>query len=79
MANIAHVLTGVWCSDVGVCDARVCAVFVSSRSDMVFNPSAVSITDHSQSAKDIDPHFKIAAPSREPGTESRYSLYRMAE
>ena len=26
MAYIAHVVTGVWCSDVGICDARVCTV-----------------------------------------------------
>ena len=32
--------------------------FVSSRSGIVFNPSACAITDHSQSAKDIDPYFK---------------------
>ena len=36
----------------------VCVLFVSSRSDIVFNPSAGAITDHSQSAKDIDPYFK---------------------
>ena len=35
-----------------------CALFVSSRSGIVFNPSAGAITDHSQSAKDIDPYFK---------------------
>ena len=26
MAYIAHVVTGVWCSDVSICDARVCTV-----------------------------------------------------
>ena len=26
MSYIAHVLTGVWCSEMGICDARVCAV-----------------------------------------------------
>ena len=36
----------------------VCVMFVSSRSGIVFNPSASAITDHSQSAKDIDPYFK---------------------
>ena len=36
----------------------VCLLFVSSRSGIVFNPSAGAITDHSQSAKDIDPCFK---------------------
>ena len=58
MAYIAHVVTGVWCGEVGLCDARVCTVFVSSRSGIVFNPSAGAIIDHSQSAKDIDPYFK---------------------
>ena len=36
----------------------VCVLFVSSRSGIVFNPSAGTITDHSQSAKDIDTYFK---------------------
>ena len=36
----------------------VCVLFVSSRSGIIFNPSAGAITDHSQSAKDIDPYFK---------------------
>ena len=36
----------------------VCVLFVSSRSGIVFNSSAGVITDHSQSAKDIDPYFK---------------------
>ena len=58
MAYIAHVVTGVWWSNVGICNARVCTVFVSSRSGIVFNPSAGSITDHSQSAKETDPYFK---------------------
>ena len=57
MAYIAHVVTGVWCSEVDICDS-VCALFVSSRSGIVFNPSAGAITDHSQSAKDIDSYFK---------------------
>ena len=33
-------------------------LFVSSRSSIVFNPSADVITDHSQSVKDIDQYFK---------------------
>ena len=37
----------------------MCVLFVSSRSDIVFNPSDGAITDHSQSAKDIDPYFKF--------------------
>ena len=35
-----------------------CALFVSDRSDIVFNPSAGAITDQSQSAKNTDPYFK---------------------
>ena len=35
-----------------------CVLYVSSRSGIDFNPSAGTITDHSQSAKDIDPYFK---------------------
>ena len=36
----------------------VCVLFVSSRSGIVFNPSAGAITKHSQTAKDIDQYFK---------------------
>ena len=36
----------------------VCVLFVSSRSDIVFKPSADVITEHTQSAKDIDTYFK---------------------
>ena len=36
----------------------VCVLFVSSRSNIVFNPRAGLITDHSQSEKDTDPYFK---------------------
>ena len=78
MEYIAHVVTGVWCSDVGICDARVCTVFVSSRSVIVFNPSAGSITDHSQSAKDRDPYFKSQLYVEDPGTDNRYSVYRIS-
>ena len=45
----------------------VCVLFVSSRSGIVFNPSADAITDHSQSAKDIDPYFKSQLYVVEPG------------
>ena len=39
---------------------RCCVLtVVPRRSGIVFNPSAGAITDHSQSAKDIDPHFKF--------------------
>ena len=36
----------------------VCVLFASSRSHIAFNQRAGAITAHSQSAKDIDPHFK---------------------
>ena len=45
----------------------VCVLFVSSRSDIVFNPSAGAITDHSQSANDIDPYFKSQLYVEDPG------------
>ena len=41
--------------------------FVSSRSGIVFKPSAGAITDHSQSAKDIDPYFKSQLYVEDPG------------
>ena len=41
--------------------------FVSSRSGIVFNPSAGAITDHSQSTKDIDPYFKSQLYVEDPG------------
>ena len=28
IAYIAHVVTGVWCGEVGICDVRVCTVCV---------------------------------------------------
>ena len=45
----------------------VCVLVVSSRSGIVFNPSAGSITDHSQSAKDIDPYFMFQFYMEDPG------------
>ena len=57
MAYIAHVVTEVWCGDVSTRDARV-VLFASSRSGIVFNPSAGAITYYSQSAKDVDTYFK---------------------
>ena len=45
----------------------VCVLFVSSRSDIVLNPNAGAITDHSQSAKDIDPYFKSQLYVADPG------------
>ena len=44
----------------------VCVLFVSSRSGIVFNPRASAITDHSQSAKDIDPYFKSQLYAKHP-------------
>ena len=67
MAYIAHVVTGMWCGEMGICDARLCVLFVSSRSGIVFNPSADAITDYSQSAKDIDPYFKSQFYVVDPG------------
>ena len=45
----------------------LCVLFVSSRSGIVFNSSAGAITDHSQSAKDIDPYFKSQFYVKDPG------------
>ena len=45
----------------------VCVLFVSSRSGIVFNSSAGAITDHSQSAKNIDPYFKFLLYVEDPG------------
>ena len=63
---IAHVVTGVLCVEVGICDAHVCSV-VFSDSGIVFNPSAGSITDHSQSSKYRDPYFKSQLYVEDPG------------
>ena len=43
---------------VRACVKPVGALFVSSTSGIVFNPSAGAITDDSQSVMDIDPYFK---------------------
>ena len=45
----------------------VCVLFVSSRSGIVFNPSAGANTDHSQSANDIDSYFKSKLYVEDPG------------
>ena len=42
-------------------------LLVYSRSDIVFNSSAGAITDHSQSAKDIDLYFKSQLYVEVPG------------
>ena len=64
-----------WCGHMR-CPCVYC--FVSSRSGIIFNPSAGAITDHSQSAKDIDPYFKSQLYVEGPATESRYSVYQMS-
>ena len=66
MAYIAHAVTGVWCGE-WTYAMPVCVLFVSSRSGIVFNPSAEAITDHSQSAKDMDPYFKSQLYVEDPG------------
>ena len=67
MAYISHVVTGVWCGEVELCDDRVYVLFVSSRSGIVFNQSASAITDNNQSAKDIDSYFKSQLYAVDPG------------
>ena len=53
----------------------MCVLFVSSTSGIVFNPSAVAITNHSQPAKGVNPYFKFQLYVKK--TESRYTFYRM--
>ena len=67
MAYIAHEVTGVWCGEVGISDTSLFLLFVSSSSGIVFNPSAGAITDHNQSAKNKDPHFKSQLYVKDPG------------
>ena len=45
----------------------VCVLFVSSRSGVIFNPSAGAVTNHSQSVKDIELGFKIQVYVKDPG------------
>ena len=45
----------------------VCVLFVPSRSGIVCNQIAGAITDHSQSAKDIDRYFKFQLYVKDPG------------
>ena len=55
----------------------VCVLFVSSRSGIVFNLSAGTITDHSQSAKYKDQYFKsllyVENPGRPPKAGTRFT------
>ena len=55
----------------------VCVLFVSSRSGIVFYPSAGEFTDHSQSAKDIDPYFKSKLYVKDPGNRKPLLIYGM--
>ena len=47
-----------------------------ATSGIVFNPRAGSITDHSQSAKDIDPYLKSQLYVEDP-SRRQYSFYQM--
>ena len=48
----------VWCMYVWAYEKRVCVLFVSSTSDIAFNPSTGSDAHYSQSTKVKYPHFK---------------------
>ena len=63
LAYIAYVVTGMWCCEVGICDARVYCLCQAGR--ISFQPGA--ITDHSQSLKNIDPYFKSPLYVEDPG------------
>ena len=45
----------------------LCVYYLFRRSCVIFNPSAAAFTDHSQSAKDMDPHFKSHLYVKVPG------------
>ena len=45
----------------------VCVMFVCITSDIIFNPSAGSINDHSQPAKEIYLYFKSQLYVEDPG------------
>ena len=55
----------------------VCVLFASSRSGVVFNPSAGAITGHSKLAKDINPYFKSQLYVEDPGHRKPVLIYRM--
>ena len=55
-----------------------CVLFVSSRSRIVFNPSAGAITDHSQSANDIDQYFKSRLYVEDHGHRTPVIFYRLS-
>ena len=74
---LAHVRTfGMVCMCMDLREA-MCVLFVSSTSNIVFNPSAIAITEHSQSAKDIDRYFKsrtaICGGPRPPKAGTHFS------
>ena len=52
-------------------------LFVSSRSGIIFNPSAGAITDHIQSAKDRDLYFKSQLYVEDPGQRKPVLIYLM--
>ena len=54
----------------------VLVLLVSSRSGIIFNPSG-AITDHSQSAKNIDPYFKSQLYVEDLGHRKPVLIYRM--
>ena len=55
----------------------MCVLFVSMRSGIVFNPSAGAITDHSQSAKEIDPYFKSQLYAEDQGHRKQILIYQI--
>ena len=52
----------------------VCVLFVSSTSCIIFNLSTSAITDHSKSAKDIDPYFKFQLYVEDPGRRKQICI-----
>ena len=53
-----------------------CVLFVSSTSDILFNQSSGTITDHSQLAKDIDSYFKSQVKVEDSDHRRRCSFYQ---
>ena len=65
LVGVIYMSCSSQCTHIGVVDAYVltfvkseCVLFVPSTLGIIFNPSTGAITDHSQSAKDIDLYFK---------------------
>ena len=55
----------------------MCVLFVSGGSGIVCNPSAGAITDHSKSAKDMDPYYKSQLYVEDSGHRKLLLIYRM--